>query len=91
MEQDGLDHAREDLRHVNADDLGDHLREVDAHLQGLSLDEEVVGELVQLSHDLRWRREQGGEWRERRLALKKTSDALRSTEGWKKEEEKKKA
>lgn len=52
VEKDGLDHARQNLRHVNADDLRDHLREVDAHLQGLSLDEEVVGELMQVSHNL---------------------------------------
>lgn len=51
VEKDGLDHARQDLRHVNADDLRDHLREVDAHLQGLSLDEEVVSELMQVPHN----------------------------------------
>ena len=53
MEKDGLDHAREDLGHMDADNLRDHFWEVDAHLQGLSLDEEIIGELVQLSHNLR--------------------------------------
>lgn len=53
MEKDGLHHARQDLGHVNADDLGDHLWEVHARLQGLGLDEKIVGELVQLPDDLR--------------------------------------
>lgn len=56
MEKDGLDHAREDLGHVDADDLRDHLGEVDTHLQGLGLDEEIVGELVQLPDNLKIRR-----------------------------------
>lgn len=53
VEKDGLDHAREDLGHVDADDLRDHLGEVDTHLQGLGLDEEIIGELVQLPDNLR--------------------------------------
>lgn len=53
VEKDGLDHAGQDLGHVDAHDLRDHLREVDAGLQGLGLDEEIVGELVELPHDLR--------------------------------------
>lgn len=40
---------------MNAHNLRDHLREVDARLQGLSLDEQIVGELVQLPHNLRRR------------------------------------
>lgn len=52
VEQDGLNHAREDLGHMDAHDLRDHLREVDARLQRLSLDEQIVGELVELPHDL---------------------------------------
>lgn len=52
MEQDGFNHAREDLGHMDAHDLRDHLREVDARLQRLSLDEQIVGELVELPHDL---------------------------------------
>lgn len=38
---------------MDADDLRDHLGEVDTHLQGLGLDEEIIGELVQLPDDLR--------------------------------------
>ena len=53
VKKDGLDHARENLGHVDAHDLRDHLWEVDVRLQGLSLDEQIVGELVQLLHDLR--------------------------------------
>ena len=52
VEQNGLHHAREDLRHVHAHDLRDHLGEADAVLQGLCLHEEVVGELVELPDDL---------------------------------------
>lgn len=52
VEQDGLNHAREDFGHMDAHDLRDHLREVDARLQRLSLDEQLVGELVELPHDL---------------------------------------
>lgn len=37
---------------MDAHDLRDHLREVDARLQRLSLDEQIVGELVELPHDL---------------------------------------
>lgn len=53
MEQDGLDHAGEDLGHMNAHNLRDHLWEVDTGLQRLSLDEQIVGELVQLPHNLK--------------------------------------
>ena len=42
---------------MNAHDLRDHLWEVDARLQGLGLDEQVVGELVQLPHNLGKRRQ----------------------------------
>lgn len=55
VEQDGFDQAGQDLGHVNAHNLRDHLWEVDARLQGLSLDEQVIGELVQLPHNLRQR------------------------------------
>lgn len=37
---------------MDAHDLRDHLREVDARLQRLGLDEQIVGELVELPHDL---------------------------------------
>lgn len=53
VEEDGLDHAWEDLGHMDADNLRDHLGEVDTRLQGLSLDEEIIGELVQFPHNLR--------------------------------------
>lgn len=53
MEKDGLDHAGEDLGHVDADNLGDHLWEVDPRLEGLSLQEQIISELVQLPHNLR--------------------------------------
>lgn len=52
MEKDGLDHAGEDLGHVDADNLGDHLWEVDPRLEGLSLQEQIISELVQLPHNL---------------------------------------
>ena len=52
MEKNGLDHAGEDLRHVDAHDLRDHLGEADAVLQRLRLHEEIVGELVELPDDL---------------------------------------
>lgn len=38
---------------MNTDNLRDHLGEVDTRLQGLSLDEEIIGELVQFPHNLR--------------------------------------
>lgn len=38
---------------MDADNLRDHLGEVDTRLQGLSLDEEIIGELVQFPHNLR--------------------------------------
>lgn len=46
MEKDGLDHPREDFGHVDAHNLRDHLWEADMHMHGLSLDEQIVGELV---------------------------------------------
>lgn len=52
VEQDGFDHAREDLGHVGAHDLRDHLGEADARLQRLRPDKQVVGELVELPHHL---------------------------------------
>lgn len=52
VEQDGFDHAREDLGHVGAHDLRDHLREDDACLQRLGPHKQVVGELVELPHHL---------------------------------------
>lgn len=38
VEQDGFDHARQDLGHVGAHDLRDHFREVDSRLQRLGAD-----------------------------------------------------
>lgn len=46
MKKNGFDHAGEDLGHVNAHNLRDHLREVDVRLQSLCLYEQIVGELV---------------------------------------------
>lgn len=46
VKKNGFDHTGEDLGHVNAHDLRDHLREVDLHLQSLRLYEQIVGELV---------------------------------------------
>lgn len=46
VEKDGFHHAGEDLGHMNAHNLRDHLWEVDMCVQGLSLDEQVIGELV---------------------------------------------
>lgn len=46
VKKNGFDHTGEDLGHVNAHDLRDHLREVDLRLQSLRLYEQVVGELV---------------------------------------------
>lgn len=53
VEEDGLDHTWEDLGHMNAHDLRDHLWEVHACLQRLSLYKQIIGELVQLPHNLR--------------------------------------
>lgn len=52
MKKDGFDHAGEDLGYVNAHNLRDHLWEIDVSLQSLCLYEQIVGELVQLSHNL---------------------------------------
>lgn len=52
VKENGLDHAGEDLGNMNAHDLRDHLWEVDMRLQSLRLYEQVVGELVQLPHNL---------------------------------------
>lgn len=46
MKKNGFDHAGEDLGHVNAHYLRDHLREVDVRLQSLRLYEQIIGELV---------------------------------------------
>lgn len=46
VEKDGPDHAREDLGHMDAHNLRDHLWEVDVRLQRPSVDEQIVGELV---------------------------------------------
>lgn len=37
---------------MDADNLRDHLREVDAGLQGLSFNEKLISELMQLPHNL---------------------------------------
>lgn len=63
VKQDGLDHAWEDLGHVVAHDLRDHLGEVDARLQWLGPDEQVVGELMEFAYHLR-EVERGGVGRE---------------------------
>ena len=60
MEQNGFDHAREDLGNVDAHYLRDHLGEADTVLQRLRLNEEVVGELVELPDDLEEHRETRG-------------------------------
>lgn len=46
VEKYRLDHARKDLGHMNVHDLWDHLWEADASLQRLSLDEQIIGELM---------------------------------------------
>lgn len=46
VKKNGFDHAGEDLGHVNAHYLRDHLREVDVRLQSLRLYEQIIGELV---------------------------------------------
>lgn len=52
VKENGFDHAGEDLGYVNAHNLRDHFREVDVRLQSLCLNEQIVGELVQLPHNL---------------------------------------
>lgn len=52
MEQDGLDHAGENLGHVDTHDLRNHLWEADAILQRLSLHEKIIGELMKLPDNL---------------------------------------
>ena len=75
VEKYGLDHAWEDLGHVNAHNLWDHLWKVDPRLQGLGLDEQIIGELVQLPHNL-WMRERETETEIRHRVINNKDDTL---------------